>query len=284
MRYLFGDCTLDIERRELRRGSELLPLEPQVFDLLVHLIQHRDRVVSKNELVAKIWQGRIVSESAYFNRINAARCAIGDSGDQQRLIKTLPRKGLRFVAEVRTRSDAVEPAQGAALREHEAREPKALPPSERPVIAVLPFVNMSGETEQEFFSDGISEDIIAALARLRWFFVIARNSSFTYKGKAVPMKQIAEELGASYVIEGSVRKGADRVRITAQLSDVTTGSHIWAERYDRELSDVLAVQDEITEAVVAAIEPQLYVAENGSRGARRSARRAASSASSQRLQ
>jgi TolB-like protein len=262
VRYLFGDCTIDTERRELRRGSEPLSLEPQVFDLLVHLIRHRDRVVSKDELVTEIWQGRTVSGSALFNRINAARSAIGDTGDQQRLIKTLPRKGLRFVADVRMRSDAVKPTQGAALREDELHEPKAMPPSERPVIALLPFVNMSGEPEQEYFSDGISEDIIAALSKLRWFFVIARNSSFTYKGKAVHMKQIAEELGAAYVIEGSVRKGGDRVRITAQLSDVATGSHIWAERYDRELSDVFAVQDEITEAVVAAIEPQLYVAEN----------------------
>jgi TolB-like protein/cytochrome c-type biogenesis protein CcmH/NrfG len=262
VRYLFGDCSLDTERRELRRGSEPLSLEPQVFDLLVHLIRNRDRVVSKDELVDKIWQGRIVSESALFNRINAARSAIGDRGDQQRLIKTLPRKGLRFVADVRTRSDAVEPTHVAALREDEVHEPKAMPPSERPVIAVLPFVNMSGESEQEFFSDGISEDIIAALSKLRWFFVIARNSSFAYKGKAVRMKQIAEELGAGYVVGGSVRKGGDRVRITAQLSDVTTGNHIWAERYDRELSDVFAVQDEITDAIVAAIEPQLYAAEN----------------------
>jgi len=262
VRYLFDDCSLDTDRRELRRGSEPLSLEPQVFDLLIHLIRNRDRVVSKDELVAKIWQGRTVSESAYFNRINAARSAIGDSGDQQRLIKTLPRKGLRFVADVRTRSDPVQPTRDSALHEQEAHEPKARPPSERPVIAVLPFVNMSGEAEQEFFSDGISEDIIAALSKLRWFFVIARNSSFSYKGKAVHMKQIAEELGASYVIGGSVRKGGDRVRIMAQLSDVTTGSHIWAEHYDRDLSDVFAVQDEITGAVVAAIEPQLYVAES----------------------
>ena len=121
---------------------------------------------------------------------------------------------------------------------------------------------MSGEAEQEYFSDGISEDIITALSKLRWFFVIARNSSFVYKGKAVHMKQIAEELGVGYVVEGSVRKGGDRVRITVQLNDVATGSHIWAERYDRSLADVFAVQDEITEAIVAAIEPQLYAAEN----------------------
>jgi TolB-like protein len=138
----------------------------------------------------------------------------------------------------------------------------ALPLPDRPAIAVLPFSNMSGDPEQEYFSDGISEDIITALSKLRWFFVIARNSSFIYKGKAVHMKQIADELGVRYVVEGSVRKGGDRVRITAQLNDVTTGGHIWAERYDRELADVFAVQDEITEAIVAAIEPQLYAAEN----------------------
>ncbi len=121
---------------------------------------------------------------------------------------------------------------------------------------------MSGDPEQDYFSDGISEDIITALSKLRWFLVIARNSSFIYKGKSVHLKQIADELGVGYVVEGSVRKSGDRVRITAQLNDVATGSHLWAERYDRGLADVFAVQDEITEAIVAAIEPQLYAAEN----------------------
>ena len=121
---------------------------------------------------------------------------------------------------------------------------------------------MSGDPEEDYFSEGISEDIITALSKLRWFFVIARNSSFIYKGKAVHLKQIAEELGVRYVLEGSVRKGGDRVRITAQLNDVATGSHLWAERYDRELADVFAVQDEITENIVAAIQPKLYAAES----------------------
>jgi TolB-like protein/cytochrome c-type biogenesis protein CcmH/NrfG len=138
----------------------------------------------------------------------------------------------------------------------------ALPLPDRPAIAVLPFTNMSGEPEQEYFSDGISEDIITALSKLRWFFVIARNSSFIYKGKSVHLKQVADELGVRYVVEGSVRKEGNRVRITAQLNDVTSGSHLWAERYDRGLADVFAVQDEITEAIVAAIEPHLYAAEN----------------------
>jgi TolB-like protein len=121
---------------------------------------------------------------------------------------------------------------------------------------------MSGDPEQEYFADGISEDIITGLSKLRWFFVIARNSSFTYKGKAVHIKQVAGELGVRYVVEGSVRKSGDRVRITAQLNDTATGSHIWAEHYDRDLVDVFAVQDEITDAIVTAIEPQIYAAEN----------------------
>src|SRR5207245_1925701 len=138
----------------------------------------------------------------------------------------------------------------------------ALSVLDRPAIAVLPFTNMSGEVEQEYFSDGISEDIITALSKLRWFYVIARNSSFIYKGKSVHLKQVGQELGVNYVVEGSVRKDGDRVRITVQLNDVATGSHLWAERYDRGLADVFAVQAEITQAIVAAIEPQLYAAES----------------------
>src|SRR5262249_48248662 len=186
--------------------------------------------------------------------------AVGDSGEDQMLIRTIARKGLRFVGEVRVQSKGAERAKGSEPPRVGGQEP-ARPASslpDRPAIAVLPFTNMSGDLEQEYFSDGISEDIITALSKLRWFFVIARNSSFIYKGKAVHMKRVAEELGVSYVVEGSVRKSDDRVRITAQLNDVATGSHLWAERYDRSLFDVFAVQDEITEAIVAAIEPQLY--------------------------
>ena len=138
-------------------------------------------------------------------------------------------------------------------------EPPPLP--YKPSIAVLPFDNMSGDREQEFFADGMAEDIITGLSRFRWLFVIARNSTFTFKGRAVDVKQVAKELGVRYVVEGSVRKGGNRIRFTAQLIDATTGDHIWAERYDRELEDVFAVQDEITEAIVAAIAPEISVAE-----------------------
>jgi adenylate cyclase len=159
-----------------------------------------------------------------------------------------------------------------ALREKNARpvayELEAPPLPDKPSIAVLPFENMSGDPEQEFFADGMAEEIITALSRYRWFFVIARNSSFTYKGRAVDVTQVAKELGVRYVLEGSVRKAGNRVRVTAQLIDATTGSHIWAERYDRELDDIFALQDEITETIVAAVEPELGAVERERAGRR----------------
>lgn len=261
MQFLFGDHTLDADRRELRRGAESISVEPQVFDLLIYLVENRDRVVSKDDLIASVLGGRVVSDSTLTSRINAARKAVGDSGGNQKLIRTIARKGLRFVGDVRVGPLGGDPPDLMPGVQGDASRP-ALPLPDRPAIAVLPFVNLSGDPEQEYFSDGISEDIIAALSKLRWFFVIARNSSFTFKGKAVHMKQIAEELGVGYVVEGSVRKSGERVRITTQLNDVATGTHIWAERYDRDIADVFAVQDEITEAIVAAVEPQLYAAEN----------------------
>jgi len=264
VRFLFTNHVLDIDRRELSCGGERIALEPQVFDVLLYLVQNSDRVVSKDELFEKVWDGRIVSESTLTSRINAVRKAVNDNGRDQQLVRTIARKGFRFVGEVHAQLAEVKPAQGAAPpSEHDSEHPRlGLPVLDRTAIAVLPFVNMSGEMEQEYFSDGISEDIITALSKLRWFYVIARNSSFVYKGKSVHLKQIGDELGVGYVVEGSVRKEGDRVRITAQLNDVATGSHIWAERYDRSLADVFAVQDEITQSIVAAIEPQLYAAEN----------------------
>jgi TolB-like protein/cytochrome c-type biogenesis protein CcmH/NrfG len=260
VQFVFGNHTLDTERRELLRDGRPVAVQPQVFDLLVFLVQSRDHVVSKQDLIDLVWGGRIVSDSTLTSRINAARTAIGDSGRDQKLIRTIARKGLRFIGVVNELSNRIQPDPPGEKSRGQSRS--ALPLSDRPAIAVLSFNNMSGEREQEYFSDGISEDIITALSKLRWFFVIARNSSFTYKGKTTPMKQIAEELGVRYVLEGSVRKSGERVRITAQLNDVSTGSHIWTERYDRDLADVFAVQDEITESIVAAIEPQIYVAEN----------------------
>jgi TolB-like protein/Tfp pilus assembly protein PilF len=265
VRFHFSNHVLDVDLRELTRGGESIAVEPQVFDLLVHLIENRDRVVTKDDLIETIWDGRIVSESTLTSRINAARRAVGDSGKDQAVIRTIARKGFRFVGDVQPKA-----ANGALSRADAPSSPgfagelphRQLPALDRTAIAVLPFANLSGEPEQEYFSEGISEDIITALSKLRWFYVIARNSSFSYRGKSVHHKEIGEELGVGYVVEGSVRKDGDHVRINAQLVDVASGSQLWAERYDRNLADVFAVQDEITQAVVAAIEPQLYAAED----------------------
>ncbi len=258
MQFVFSDHTLDTDRRELHRRSQAVSVEPQVFDLLVYLVRNRDRVVSKDDLIASVWQGRIVSESTLTSRINAARTAVGDNGKDQKLIRTVARKGLRFVGIVHEGRAGVEVTPVPDRPDQAPLQPLL---SDRPAIAVLPFTNMSGDPEQDYFSDGISEDIITALSKLRWFLVMSRNSSFVYKGKAVHIKQVGEELGVGYVVEGSVRRSGDQVRITAQLNDVATGSHIWAEHYDRNLTDVFAVQDDITESIVAAVEPQLYAAE-----------------------
>jgi TolB-like protein len=268
--YNFEEYSLDLDRQELRRGAELVAVEPQVLDLLHFLIRNRARVVSKDDLIADVWKGRIVSDSTLTSRITSARQAIGDSGEQQRLIRTIARKGLRFVGEVHeSAAKQAPPVKGdVALPAAPGADARSFP--DKPPIAVLPFTNMSGDPEQDYFSDGITEDIITALSRFRWFLVIARSSTFVYKGQGADVKQVGRDLGARYVLEGSVRKRGQRVRITAQLIDAASGGHIWAEQYDRDLTDIFAVQDEITARVAAAIQPKLWEAEN-LRGSKRSA-------------
>ena len=256
MQFLFEDYTLDIDRQELRRGSQQIAVEPQVFDLLVYLVQNRERVVTKDDLLDAVWKGRFVSESNLTTRINAARKAIGDSGEQQRLIRTVARKGFRFVGLV---TSAAENARDAPTSTAPTGMPLPLP--DKPSIAVLPFQNMSGDPEQEYFADGMADEIITALSRFPSLFVIARNSSFTYKGRAVDVKQVARELGVRYVLEGSVRKAGNRVRFTGQLIDATTGGNIWADRFDGALEDVFELQDQVTARLVGAIEPRLQRAE-----------------------
>ncbi|MGD9508561.1 MAG: winged helix-turn-helix domain-containing tetratricopeptide repeat protein [Geminicoccaceae bacterium] len=254
MRLTFGDCVLDPDRRELSRGSKVVATGPQVFDLLLYLIEHRERVVSRDDLLDAVWDGRIVSESTLASHINAVRRAIGDSGQEQHLVRTVARKGFRFVGEVVETSTSV-PVM--------ADEPAAqgLPLPDRPSIAVLPFVNLSGDPEQDYFADGVVEDIITALSRIRWLFVIARNSSFAYRNQAIDVRQVGRELGVRYVLEGSLRKSANRVRITGQLVDTTSGGHRWAQRYDGALDDIFELQDQMASSVVGAIAPELERAE-----------------------
>ena len=263
MQFRFGDYSLDIDRRELRRGSEPVATGPQVFDLLVYLVQNRERVVSKDDLLNAVWNGRIVSESTLTSHINAARKAVGDKGDEQKLIRTVARKGFRFVGAVTEGAPGAGSLPTAVLppTSEDTRAAPALALPDRPSIAVLPFENLSGDPEQEYFADGMVEDIITALSRMRWLFVIARNSSFTYRGRVVDVKQVGHELGVRYIIEGGVRKAADRVRITAQLIDTATGVHIWADRFDGGIEDVFDLQDRMTESIVAAIAPTLEQAE-----------------------
>jgi TolB-like protein len=246
--YKFENFSLDTERHELSRGGNRVAVEPQVFDLLHYLVRNRGRVVSKDDLIAEVWKGRIVSESALSSRITSVRHAVGDSADGQRLIRTIARKGIRFIGDVREENSV-----GATAA--------ALPLPDRPSVAVLPFNNLSGDPEQDYFADGIVEDIITALSRLKWLFVIARNSSFTYRGKNVDVKQVARELGVRYVLEGSVRKAGNKVRITGQLIDGGSAVHIWADTFDGIIDDIFELQDRITANVVSAIEPTVQHAE-----------------------
>jgi len=256
--YLFEYFVLDTDRRELGRGSTVVPIAPMAFDFLEFLIRNRERVLTKDDLIASVWNGRIVSESAFSACINAARSAINDTGEEQRLIRTVPRKGMRFVGEVREELK-LKRAIAAGAAEEQSSPVLSLP--DRPSIAVLPFTNMSDDPQQDYFADGMVEEIITALSRLRWLFVIARNSSFAYKGRAVDVKQVGRELGVRYVLEGSVRKSANRVRITGQLIDASTGAHLWADRFDGAIEDIFDLQDQLAVSVVGAIAPKMEQAE-----------------------
>lgn len=267
MPFVFEDYVLDQNRRELTWRGQVVAVGPQVFDLLLLLISNRDRVVSKDDLLQAVWGGRIVSESTITSHINAARKAIGDSGVEQRLVRTVPRKGYRFVGELRDgASGQAQQHDWLGSSEPAPEQPPQTPPAalvlpDKPSISVLPFQNLSGDPEQDYFADGVVEDIITALSRIRWLFVIARNSSFTYRGRAVDLKDVGQELGVRYVLEGSVRKCGNRVRITGQLIDATTGTHLWGERFEGLLDDIFELQDRVAGSVVGAIAPQLERAE-----------------------
>ncbi|QOG20250.1 MULTISPECIES: winged helix-turn-helix domain-containing protein [Bradyrhizobium] len=249
MRYLFEDCTFDTGRRELRRGTELVSVTPQLFDLLEFLICNRDRVVSKDELVATVWNGRIVSDAALTTRLNAARSAIGDSGQKQSLIKTLPRKGFRFVGAVREMSEIE--LTGSAPRTSPAHLS----------IVVLPFANLSADPEQDYLVDGITESLTTDLSRIRRSFVIGRHTAFTYKGKVLDLRQIGRELNVRYVVEGSVQRAGNRLRVNVKLVNAEDSSQLWSDRFDKAVADLFDLQDEIVSRLANTLNAQLIEAE-----------------------
>jgi TolB-like protein len=256
---LFENFAFDTERRELHRGPDLVAVAPKVFDLLDFLIRNRERVVSKDDLINAIWNGRSVSDAALTTRLNAVRSAIGDSGQEQRLIKTLPRKSFRFVGPVLQAQGPFGAPVGDDSQTEQPGSLLALP--DKPSVAVLPFQNLSSDPEQDYFADGMVEDIITGLSPSKMLFVISRNSSFEYKGKDVDIKRVGRELGVRYVLEGSVRKVGKKIRVTGQLIDVPTGAHIWADKFDSDLEDIFELQDRLTSSVIGAISPQLERAE-----------------------
>src|SRR5438552_14789161 len=247
----FGPFRLDLDRRELSRDGALVRLGSRALEILYQLVAAKGELVTKDELMDRVWPGVIVEDNAIQVHVSALRKAIDAGNEGPSYVVTVPGRGYRFVGGVS--KEKMDSEAGG--------EQPALALSDKPSIAVLPFTNSSGDPDQEYLADGISEDIITDLSRSRWFFVIARNSSFAFKGKAIDVRQVARELGVQYVLSGSVRKSGQRLRITAELVDAKGAAHIWAERYELELQDIFAVQDEITERVAGAIEPELLKSE-----------------------
>jgi TolB-like protein len=245
----FGPFRLDADTGILFRGAEPTPLGQRAVLLLALLVRRAGAPVSKDDLIEAAWPAQAIEESNLTVQMAAVRRALADASGEAQWIETLPRRGYRYVGPAATLSDP-EKASAPSL---------TLP--DRPSIAVLPFTNLSGDAAQDYFADGMVDDIITGLSRINWLFVIARNSTFTYKGRAVDVKQIGRELGVRYVLEGSVRKTGGNVRITGQLIDASTGMHVWAERYDRQSDDIFALQDDIAISAVGAIAPSLRRAE-----------------------
>jgi TolB-like protein/DNA-binding winged helix-turn-helix (wHTH) protein len=282
MKYRFSDFEIDLNQQELRREGVSVHIEPQVFDVIVHLVRNRDRVVSKDELIDIVWNGRVISEAAFSSRINGARRVLGDNGTDQLFIRTLHRRGFRFVAHVQ----AVEASDAEAIRlvPDDPAAASDVPPrasistdvshlddvvseavkveaNSRPSVAVLPFANMSNDPENDYFSYGLTEDIIRLLARNRWLSVISRHSTIGFQGRVVDARDVGAQLGVGYVMSGSVRKSRDTVRITAELARTADGTQLWSDKYELHLDNIFDIQEEMARQIAATIEPELSKAE-----------------------
>jgi len=288
MIYRFDRFEFDPDGQGLTESGLAVALEPQVFSLLKYLLANHGTIVSKDQLNEEIWGGRIVSESALTTRIRAVRRALGDDRTQQKFIKTFPKRGFQFVGDVELVSDEIQPA-AARLKTSvrkinpvwvflsilafiavasvtgwwaQQTEPvrATLPLPKKPSIAVMRFVNLSGSEDDRYFVDGLTEDIIANLSRYRELFVSSRNSTFTYPKNDIDPKRLAGELGVAFVARGSVRRSDGRVRVNAELIDAKSGATAWAERFDRDLTDIFAVQDEISQAIAGQLAPEIIKA------------------------
>jgi TolB-like protein/DNA-binding winged helix-turn-helix (wHTH) protein len=273
MKYRFSDFEIDLALHELRRKGASVHIEPQVFDLIVHLVRNHDRVVSKDELIDTIWNGRAISEAAFSSRINGARRVLGDNGTDQLYIRTLQRRGFRFVGDVQ----AVGALEGDAIGRAAASDvPTRVSISTdvahlddvvsdaikaeavtRASIAVLPFANVSNDQDNDYFSYGLTEDIIRLLARNRWLSVISRHSTIGFQNRVVDAREVGAQLGVSYVMSGSVRKTRNAVRITAELARAADGKQLWSDNYDLQLENIFDIQEEMARQIAATIEPEL---------------------------
>ncbi len=249
--FSFGRFRFDAERNVLTRNDVPVPIGHRATVLLLVLLKEHGKAVKRADLMEAVWPGLTLEDSNLSVQIASLRKALGKSAASEEWIATVPRLGYRFVGEVKVSgggTSALSPDSQQILKEH-------------PSIAVLPFANLSADPDQEYFADGLADDIITGLSRLRWLLVIARNSSFTYRERSVEIRQIGHELGARYILDGSVRRLGNHVRVSAQMIEASTGVQMWSERYDSEVANIFALQDQITQSVVASIEPHLYAAE-----------------------
>jgi TolB-like protein len=247
----FGPFRFDLGRRQLSRNEAPVQLGGRALDLLTVLAAANGGVVTKDQLMSQVWHGAIVDENNIQVHISALRKVLDDGGGAQQYVRTVQGQGYRLVGMKRLH----------AAPETSGRIGEGTASPERPSIAILPFANLSRDPEQEYFADGLVEDIIVAVSRIEWLLVIARNSSFTFKNRVVDVKQVGRELGVRYVLEGSVRNSAGNVRIAAQLIDATTGAHLWADRFDGTIESIFSLQDEVSNRVVGSIARKLEQSE-----------------------
>ncbi|MDH3275563.1 MAG: winged helix-turn-helix domain-containing protein, partial [Gammaproteobacteria bacterium] len=261
MIYIFDPFELDMPRFELRKNGKVCPLEPQVFALLAFLIEHHDRVVSKDEIFEKLWDGRVVTDSALASRVKSARKALGDDGKAQRFIKTIHGKGFRFVADVRPSRDPATVPTGVGARASGTAESDVLIAGggapRRPSIAVLPFRWVGNAGPYDTIADGLPHELITELARLRWLLVIARGSSFRFREPDLDLREIGQLLGVRYCLSGSVEVSGQQLAVTTELVDTRGGDVVWGERYTGYVDDVHAVRAEIRAKILTSLEIQI---------------------------